>query len=304
LKDSGKCAIEPVAYIPLISGKYTAKGYAAYQWVKNAGPPAWKPMIRPLARTRLALAASGGIYAVGQTAFHYKDDTSFRAIPVDVPPADLRVTHFAFDLTESRKDPNIVFPLAALKRLVQKGMIGALTDHAFTFMGGIYSARKVSEELAPALAESLMADRAEAALLVPVCPVCHQAAAIVARHLEQKGISTLCLSSALDITRSVNPPRIAFLDYPIGYICGKPGDPELQEAIVREALLAFDTLQTPGEVKRLPFCWSSDETWKSEPIRRQDVRKPRVAFAQYQNEEDRKMAEKRQGLLPAAALKS
>lgn len=153
MKDSGKCAFEPVAYIPLISGKYTAKGYAAYQWVKNTDPPAWKPMIRPLARTRLALAASGGIYAVGQTAFHYKDDTSFRAIPVDIPPADLRVTHFAFDLTESRKDPNIVFPLAALKRLVQKGMIGALTDHAFTFMGGIYSARKVSEELAPALAE-------------------------------------------------------------------------------------------------------------------------------------------------------
>lgn len=294
MKDSGKCALEPVAYIPLISGKYTAKGYSAYQWAKNSGPPPWKPMVRPLARTRLALVASGGIYAAGQTAFHYKDDASFRAIPVNVAPADLRITHFAFDLIEARKDIGIVFPLAALKRLVQKGMIGALTNHAFTFMGGIYSARKVSEELAPALAERLLADRAEAALLVPVCPVCHQATAIVARHLEQKGISTLCLTSALDITRSVNPPRIAFLDYPIGYICGKPGDHELQEAIVREALLAFDTLQTPGAVKRLSFCWSPDETWKSEPIRRQDVRKPRVPVPQYQNEEDRKLAEMRQ----------
>ena len=294
--DSGKWAFEPVAYIPLISGKYAAKGYSAYRWLKNADPPPWKPMVGPLARTRLALVASGGIYAAGQTAFHYKDDTSFRAIPVDVAQADLRVTHFAFDLTEPRKDPGIVFPPAVLKRLVQKGLIGALTDHALTFMGGIYSARKVTEELAPALAERLLADRAEAALLVPVCPVCHQATAIVARYLEQQGISTLCLTSALDITRSVNPPRIAFLDYPIGYICGKPGDPELQEAIVREALQAFDALQTPGAIQRLSFCWSPDETWKSEPIRRQDVRKHRVAFPQYQNEEDRKMAEMRQEL--------
>ncbi len=294
MKDSDKGAFEPVDYITLISEKYTSKGYSAYQWTKNADAPPWNSMVRPLAQTRLALVASGGIYAAGQRAFHYKDDTSYRTIPVDVAPADLRVTHFAFDLTEARKDPGIVFPLAALKRLVQKGKIGSLTKYAYTFMGGIYSARKVSEELAPALTERLLADRAEAALLVPVCPVCHQATAIVARHLEQHGISTLCLTSALDITRSVNPPRIAFLDFPIGYICGKPGDSALQEAIVREALQAFDALQTPGAVKRLSFCWSPDASWKSEPIRPQDVRKPRVAVPQYQNEEDRKMAEMRQ----------
>jgi D-proline reductase (dithiol) PrdB len=286
-----KSAQEPVSYIPLISGKYASQGYAVYQWVNHVDPPPWKPMPRPLSHTRLALAASGGIYAAGQKAFHYKDDVSFRAIPVDAAQEDLRVAHFAFDLTDARKDPNVIFPLAALKRLVQKGDVGQLTDHAFTFMGGIYSARRVAEELAPALAERILSEGAEAALLVPVCPVCHQTTAIVARCLEQKGVCTLCLTSALDITRSVNPPRIAFLDYPIGYICGKPGDSALQEAIVREALSAFDAIQTPGGIRRLPFSWSPDASWKSEPIRRQDVRKPRTAVAQYQCEEDRRLAE-------------
>jgi hypothetical protein len=39
---------------------------------------------------------------------------------------------------------------------------------AYTFMGGVYSARRVAEELAPRLTEHLLADRVDAVLLVPV----------------------------------------------------------------------------------------------------------------------------------------
>jgi hypothetical protein len=35
-------------------------------------------------------------------------------------------------------------------------------------MGGIYSSRRVSEELAPRLVERLLAEKADVALLVPV----------------------------------------------------------------------------------------------------------------------------------------
>jgi D-proline reductase (dithiol) PrdB len=47
-------------------------------------------------------------------------------------------------------------------------VIGELSEHAYTFMGGIYSARRVREELAPQLTERLLADQVDAALLVPV----------------------------------------------------------------------------------------------------------------------------------------
>jgi len=158
----------PVDYIPRIQEKYTQAGYPAYQWVVNPDPPPWQPLRRPLAECRLGLVASGGIYVTGQVAFHYKDDTSFRVIPTDVKTTDLRATHFAYDLTDVRQDPNVVFPIDTLRGLVSEKVIGALAAHAYTFMGGIYSARRVREELAPQLTERLLAERVDAVLFVPV----------------------------------------------------------------------------------------------------------------------------------------
>jgi D-proline reductase (dithiol) PrdB len=159
---------EPVAYIARIREKYARLGYPDYQWVVNAEPPPWQPLRKPLSACRLGLIASGGIYVTGQVAFHYRDDTSYRVIPKDVRTADLRVTHFAYDLTDARSDPNVVFPIDPLRHLEQEGVIGQLAAHAYTFMGGIYSARRVREELAPQLTECLLAEGVDAVLLVPV----------------------------------------------------------------------------------------------------------------------------------------
>lgn len=110
----------------------------------------------------------GGIYAKGQIAFHFKDDLSYREIATDTENSELRTTHFAYDLADSRKDPGAVFPLAALRNLVAQGAIGSLADNAYTFMGGIYSSRKVRDVLAPAIADRLVADEVDVAVMVPV----------------------------------------------------------------------------------------------------------------------------------------
>lgn len=104
----------------------------------------------------------------GQIAFHFRDDTSLREIPRDVATADLRATHFAYDLTDARADPNVVFPIDRLRELVRERRIGSLADRALTFMGGIYSSRRVVDELAPAILERLRADEVDVALFVPV----------------------------------------------------------------------------------------------------------------------------------------
>ena len=46
--------------------------------------------------------------------------------------------------------------------------VGALADNALTFMGGIYSSRKVRETLAPALVKELQQDEVDLAILIPV----------------------------------------------------------------------------------------------------------------------------------------
>jgi D-proline reductase (dithiol) PrdB len=158
---------EPVHYIKRIEEKYAHLGYDAYKWVVSEDPPPWQPLLKPLTEVRLGLVATGGIYVAGQVAFHYKDDVSFRAISKEVATADLRATHFAYDFTDARRDPNVVFPIDTLRALVREGFIGSLADYAYTFMGGIYSARRVREELAPRLVERLQAERVDVALFVP-----------------------------------------------------------------------------------------------------------------------------------------
>ncbi len=116
----------------------------------------------------MGLAGSGGIYAEGQVAFHYKDDISFRIIDRDTPKDQLRASHFAYDLTDARKDPNVVFPLENLRTLAREGFIGSVSERAYAFMGGIYSARSVRERLAPVLADHFVEDQVDLVLLVPV----------------------------------------------------------------------------------------------------------------------------------------
>ena len=116
----------------------------------------------------MGLIASGGIYRRGQIAFHFKDDFSYREISSTTPLEDFRATHFAYDLTDARADPNVVFPLQTLNACAQAGLIGSVSETAYTFMGGIYSARKVRDILAPALADRVQADEVDVVILVPV----------------------------------------------------------------------------------------------------------------------------------------
>ena len=99
------------------------------------------------------------------------------------------------------------------------------------------------------------------------------------------------MTSARDITRAVNPPRAAFLDFPLGHTTGKPHDPDLQRRILVQALSSFETMTSPGSVMELPFRWSEDEEWKAKAFAEGDDRTPRHDTPQYQEEADRPRAE-------------
>jgi hypothetical protein len=100
----------------------------------------------------------------------------------------------------------------------------------------------------------------------------------------------MTMSSALDITRAANPPRSAFTDFPLGHTAGKPFDRRLQREIMIETLSAFETIQTPGSIKMLPFEWSADHSWKHAGAGEGDNRTERTAEPQYQTEDDKAAA--------------
>ncbi len=93
---------------------------------RTTTPPPWAELTKPLSQCRVGLIGSGGIYQAGQVAFHYKDDISFRIIDTREPTSTLRATHFAYDLTDARSDPNVVFPIDTLNELAREGFIGCV----------------------------------------------------------------------------------------------------------------------------------------------------------------------------------
>ena len=158
----------PIDYIQRTRDQYSGLGYPVYRWVESESPPEFVSPKKPLAGCRVGLIASGGIYVKGQVAFHFADDVSYRVVSTETETEDLRIAHFAYDVTDARRDPNVVFPIDTLRGLVREGAIGELSENAYTFMGGIYSARKVREKLAPEFARRAIQDQLDLVLLVPV----------------------------------------------------------------------------------------------------------------------------------------
>jgi D-proline reductase (dithiol) PrdB len=157
-----------IDYIARTREQYSALGHPEYRWVESADPPPWAPLKKRIEQSRLALVSSGGVYVSGQVAFHHRDDTSIRAIERDVDVRRLRTSHFAYDQTDARADPNVIFPIEPLRRCVESRRLGSLARHAYTCMGGIYSSRRVREELAPEIARRVIEEQADLVLLVPV----------------------------------------------------------------------------------------------------------------------------------------
>jgi len=89
---------------------------------------------------------------------------------------------------------------------------------------------------------------------------------LIARVLERQGLTTVSLTSAIDITERVKPPRVAFLNFPLGYPVGRPHEVQEQLAVLRAALGLVNTVGEPGTIVQLPFQWP-DPAWEAETVR-------------------------------------
>ncbi len=127
---------------------------------------------KPIAQSTLALITTGGIHLHTQVPFDMTDpdgDATYRELPGTVALDQFTITHKYYDHTDADRDPNVIFPLAHLRDLVSKGVIGALATRHLGFMGHIEGAqlRHLTEQSAPAVAALLRADGVDIALLTP-----------------------------------------------------------------------------------------------------------------------------------------
>ena len=115
---------------------------------------------------------------------------------------------------------------------------------------------------------------------------------LIARYLEERGIPTLVMGTALDILKFGWPQRAVFMDAPLGHAGGPAFDPDRQLAIAREAFAAFGSISEPGGIVHLDQPWPGGEGWKdeAEDDGADDARQPRDMTPRFQNETDRQLA--------------
>ena len=133
--------------------------FNARPWVK---PP-------PLKHCRIAIVSTAGLQVRGDRPFGPSATaTDYRVIPGDTLAADLVMSHQSvnFDRTGFQEDHNVALPLDRLNELARDGVIGAVADFHYSFMGAA-PIRKI-EPKARELAGLLKKDRVDAVLLSPV----------------------------------------------------------------------------------------------------------------------------------------
>jgi hypothetical protein len=258
----------PIPYLQRTRDYYAAIGYTTpYRWAHYVGAP-FTPLRKPLAAARVSIITTAAPYRPdkgeqgpgapynGAAKFYqvYSGDTA--------RTHDLRISHIAYDRTHtSAEDSGTWFPLPALLRAVAAGRIGAVTSR-FHGAPTNRSHRVTLLSDAPEILRRCLEDSADAAILVPNCPVCHQTCSLLARHLEANGIATVVMGCAKDIVEHAAVPRFLFSDFPLGNSAGKPGDVGSQDRTLELALRVLEAAPGPCTTMASPLRWNEDGSWK------------------------------------------
>jgi D-proline reductase (dithiol) PrdB len=258
----------PIPYMARTRDYYQAIGYTVpYRWAHYVEAP-FQPLKKPLNQSRVAIVTTaapfdpakgdqgpGAKYNGGAKFYSVYDGDSSKS-------HDLRISHIAYDRVHgSADDSGTWFPLPQLQRLAREARIGELAPRFFGAPTN-RSHRVTLETDAPEILARCRADKVDAAVLVPNCPVCHQTISLVARHLEANGISTVVMGCAKDIVEHAAVPRFLFSDFPLGNSAGKPHDPTSQAFTLELALRVLETAPGPQTTVQSPLRWSKDPSWK------------------------------------------
>lgn len=257
-----------VSYIDKSREFYAAQGYdRPYRWASPSDPPPFQPLQAKLSTLRLGLIT---------TAFPVVSDEepAQPELPYAQAVEPLPSTEFTADSNRHTgaapaNELGSYLPLAQLSELVAAGRLGSLSER-FYGLPFDYSQRRTVEQDGPAVLEFLRADAVDVAMLVPHCPVCHQSAALVARHLEANGISSVVVGSARDIIEEIGVPRFLFVDFPLGYPTGRPGQRQQQRQICEEALDVLEGAWAPRTTVQAQVEWG-DESWRDSYMRIDDT---------------------------------
>ena len=258
----------PVPYMQRTRDYYAAIGYTTpYRWAHYTEAP-FQPLTKPLSQSRVTIITTAAPYDPakgdqGPGAAYNGSAKFYRVYDGDTSAEhDLRISHIGYDRKHTTAtDGGTWFPLAPLRKAQTKGRIGEVAPRFFG--APTNRSHRVTIDIdAPEILPRCQADKVGVAGLVPNCPVCHQTAALVARHLEANGIPTVVMGCAKDIVEHAAVPRFLFSDFPLGNSAGKPHDVASQEFSLELALRLLESAVGARTTMQSPLRWSEDASWK------------------------------------------
>jgi hypothetical protein len=258
----------PISYMQRTREYYAAIGYTTpYRWAHYTDAP-FTPLRKPLAQSRVTIITTAAPFDSGKgnqgPGAPYNAAAKFyQAYAGDTSKShDLRISHVAYDRVHtSADDSGTWFPLPQLLKFASAGRIREVAPHFFGAPTN-RSHRVTIETDAPEILARCQADKIDAAILVPNCPVCHQTIGLIARHLEANDIATVVMGCAKDIVEYAAVPRFLFSDFPLGNSAGKSRDLESQAFTLELTLRVLESAPAARTTVQSPLRWSADPSWK------------------------------------------
>jgi len=88
-------------------------------------------------------------------------------IPFSLPGENLRVRHGGYDIRASLADPNVTFPWQRMSELQRDGVVGELTEYAYSFTGAC-SQKRLIKKVLPGWIRLMQDNEVDGAILIPV----------------------------------------------------------------------------------------------------------------------------------------
>lgn len=82
---------------------------------------------------------------------------------------------------------------------------------------------------------------------------------VLARLFEAGGLSTIVVTMMPSWAERYGAPRVAAVEFPFGHPLGLAGEPEMQTAVVRDALRVLAEARGPNTIVHLDRKWPGDE---------------------------------------------
>ena len=165
--------------MPVDSFKWLPRSIAAYYQAMQTPEPEsipWSPLRKPVEECRVALLTTAGLYVKEEQPSFDLDrewreplwgDPTYRVIPADVRQEQIGVAHLHINPEDIVADVNIVLPVRRFQELVAAGEVGALAPHHYSFMGYQQDHREWRERYGAEVAQRMVEEEVDVALLTP-----------------------------------------------------------------------------------------------------------------------------------------